>query len=87
MSHAEDRAPNNPVTLARVGSVPLVRHFSMQLKLLDSITSRKHERPVASESNRARLISIYMHCAGLSLAEANAKFKRENRKAWARACA
>lgn len=48
---------------------------------------RKHEQPIASESNRARLVSIYMHCDGLSLAEANAKFKRENRKAWARACA
>lgn len=47
----------------------------------------QHERPVASESNRSALISTYMHCDGLSLAEAEAKFKRENRKVWARASA
>lgn len=59
----------------------------MKLKLLDRITSRKHKRPIACEANRSALISIYMHCDGLSLADANEKFKRENRKAWARACA
>lgn len=59
----------------------------MQLKPLDRITSRKHERPIACEANRSALISSYMHSDGLSLAEAEAKFKRESRKAWARACA
>ena len=59
----------------------------MKLELLDRIQSRTTERPIASESNRARLVSTYMHCGGLSFKEAEAKFKRENLKAWARACA
>jgi hypothetical protein len=59
----------------------------MQLKPINGITSRKHKRPIACEANRSALISAYIHCDGLSLAEAEAKFKRENRKAWVRACA
>lgn len=50
-------------------------------------TDRRKAIPIASEANRARLIAIYVHCDGLSLKAAAAKFKRENRKAWARACA
>lgn len=59
----------------------------LAIKPLDRTQSRKTERPIASESNRARLISIYMHRYGFSFEEAEAKFERENRKAWARACA
>jgi hypothetical protein len=43
-------------------------------------------RPIACEANRSALISTYMHCDGLTLADAEAKFKRESRKAWAHAC-
>lgn len=59
----------------------------MHLKSLDRITNRANERLIACEANRFALISTYMHCDGLTLAEAETKFKRENRKAWARACA
>ena len=64
--------------------------FFMQLNPLNPlnrITGRKHDRPIACEANRSALISTYMNCDGLTLTEAEAKFKRENRKAWARACA